>query len=99
MGGIIAWIDELRPTVLLWDGMAKEWKSRTVRLDDEVWEALGKHQLSANKLLRRALYLDLPDAALAVFDAAQAEVSRQQARENESGTKRRRPLREKGDGK
>ncbi len=47
-----------------------EYKSRSVRLDDEVWEAVRLNELSANRLLRRALNLDhggcdvLPDGQL-----------------------------------
>lgn len=34
-----------------------EYRTRSVRLDDEVWAAVQKHELSANKLLRAALGL------------------------------------------
>lgn len=37
-----------------------EYRSRTFRIDDEVWEAVQKHELSANQLLRRVLRLDVP---------------------------------------
>lgn len=35
-----------------------EYRSRTFRIDDEVWEAIQKHELSANKLLRVVLGLE-----------------------------------------
>lgn len=39
-----------------------EYRSRSVRLDDEVWVAIQRHELSANKLLRLALGLDSDNA-------------------------------------
>lgn len=41
--------------------MALEYKSRSVRLDDQCWEALRQNPLSANRLLRIVLGLDNED--------------------------------------
>lgn len=35
-----------------------EYKKRSVRLDDECWEAVKAHEMSANRLLRMVLGLD-----------------------------------------
>ena len=52
-----------------------EYKSRSVRLDDEVWAAVQSHELSANRLLRRALKLDRGKAVGCTCGPRQSEVA------------------------
>ncbi len=56
----------------------QEPKKRTIRLDDDVWEALKAHPMSANKLLRAYLGLD---GRAKVMESAVELVSDQLARE------------------
>lgn len=39
-----------------------DYRSRSLRLDDEVWAAIQAHEKSANQILRDALGLNDPDA-------------------------------------
>lgn len=41
--------------MIRYDGMANELKVRSFRIEDDVWEAVRAHELSANQLLKMAL--------------------------------------------
>lgn len=82
-----------------------EYRSRSVRLDDEVWAAIQKHELSANKLLRVALGLDrpriteFPDIDMTDYQRRGSKASTETRSRITRGTQGAlaRPLREKGD--
>lgn len=89
-----------------------EYRSRSFRIDDEVWAAIQKHELSANKLLRIALGLEeatlrlhtgvpgvkvLPDDS---YDGAQLDaIGPELSSGRGKATTQTRGIRQKGDGK
>lgn len=77
-----------------------EYKTRSFRIDDEVWLAVCQHELSANQLLRAALGLSSKAAtgSRPAISAASAEALRATAIDYERN-RQARGMRPKGDNK